>query len=452
MIHHRLLLSIGLLLAAHLASANDFFISLKDEKIQVANFPYRITDIVDAREQTYCIGMVQRGMNNRRAPAFLKAGLKAEFDYLFANSFPQGGESKPLVVQVNNLQIYEITHSNRELAIVELSLTFLEKEGDALVEVHQTGITLERSGLEVTKRHDTNIANAVEKCLLDLLDRRRRGLLYRHLTGTPRTCPIVQDAAPKPGIFHTFSDFRENTPLNDPAYSFSLDIKENSKNSIVQAKPDWQKKAPDGDIWGLSDGQHVYLNLGKGYFRLVEENGEFLLFGPAVKDNSGTVFIGAALGGIMGGIIVGVVLSNSGYSNKEMIVYKIDLNTGALVPFEEPAYRRIESRLILFSSEFNAKGSLLSLTVDGQPIGDMAPGIYHRLRIPPPEKAVEVCISTADGQKICETATPELFKTSVALLRLRKGKPELDWPSGETRSALLRATKSGEYRPMAEDK
>lgn len=447
---YRFLLSLCLLLAAHTASANDFYISLKDEKITVPDFPYRIADIMDAREQTYCIGMVQRGMGNRRAPAFLKAGLKAEFDYLFANSFPQNGEAKPLVLRVNRLQIYEITSANREVAIVELGLTFLEKEGDALVEIHETGITLEHSGLDVTKAHDTNIANAVEKCLLDLLYRRRRGLLYRHPAGTPRTCPMVQEATPRAGIFHTFSDFRENTPLNDAAYTFTLDIKENSKNNIVRAKPDWQKKAPEGDIWGLSDGQHVYLNLGANYFRLIKENGEFLLFGPSPKDNTGAVLLGSVLGGVVGGLIAGAMSGD--YSSKEMTTYKIDLNTGALVPFEEPVYRRIEARLTLFSSEFNPKESRLSVSVGGQPIGDMTPSTYHRLRIPPPEKAVEVCVSTTDGQKTCDTVTPELFKTTVALLRLRKGKVELDWPDGDTRGNLLRAIKSGDYQPLTKEK
>lgn len=447
---YRFIISLSLLFAAHLASANDFFITLKNEKILVPNFPYRIADIVDAREQTYCIGMVQRGMGNRRAPAFLKEGLKTEFGYLFPNGFASSSADKDLVLKVNRLQIYEITSTNREVAIVELSLTFLEKEGDVLTEVHETGITLERGGLEVTSKHDGNIASAVEKCLLDLLDRRQRGLTYRHPAGTPRTCPIVQDAAPRPGIIRTFSDFRENTAREEAAHPFSLNIKESRQNSIVRAKPDWQKTAPDGDIWGLSDGQHVYVNMGAGFFRLVKENGEFLLFGPSPKDNTGAVFLGAVLGGVVGGLIAGAMSGD--YTSKELTIYKIDLGTGAVMPLEEPVYRRIESRLALFASEFNPKESRLSVSVDGQPIGEFAPSTYHRLRLPPPEKAIEICISTADGQKACETVAPELFKTTVVLFRLRKGKPIIDLPDNETRSSLLRAIKSGEYKPLGEVK
>ena len=447
---YRFLLCLSLLLSAHIASANDFFITLKSEKITVANFPYRVADIMDAREQTYCIGMVQRGMTNKRTPAFLKEGLTTEFGYLFANSFANESVKKSLVLKINKLQIYEITYAKREVAIVELGITFFEKEGDALVEVHETGITLERSGLEVTRKHDENIAKAVEKCLLDLVERQQRGLTYRHPSGTPRTCPIVLDATPKPGIIRTFSDFRENTAREEAAHPYKLDIKENGKNSIVRAKPDWLKTKPEGDIWGISDGQHVYINLGSGFFRLTKEGGEFLLFGPSPKDNTGAVLLGSALGGLVGGLIAGAMSAD--YTNKEMTVYKIDLSTGAMVPFEEPVYRRIESRMVFFSSNFNPKDSRLSLSIDGQPIGDMAPSTYHRLRLPPPEKAVEVCISTAEGQKICETVTPELFKTTVVLLRLRKGKPIIDLPDNDTRSGLLQEIKSGVYKPLEEKK
>ena len=63
-----------------------------------------------------------------------------------------------------------------------------------------------------------------------------------------------------------------------------------------------------------------------------------------------------------------------------------------------------------------------------------------------------MCISNADGQKVCETVTSELFKTTVVLLRLRKGKPIIDLPDSDARSGLLQEIKSGVYKPLEQKK
>lgn len=448
---YRFTLFISLFLLPCFARANDFYITLRNEKISVPGFLHRVVDIVDAREQTYCIGIVQRGMGNKKVAAFFKDGLKAEFGYLFANSFAADAQSKPLVLRINKLQVYEITYSNREMGIVELSISLLEKEDDHHVEIYETGVTVERKSLmDVTSAHDANIAQALQNCLVDFVDREQRGLTYRRPANENPVYPVLQETILKPGIFRTFNDFRDNAAQEDPAFPYTLEVWGSRKNDIVQASVKWKGSIPVTEIWGVSDGQYAYINLGNGFFRLTKENDAFVLFGPSPRDGTGAVMLGAAMGGIIGGLIAGAI--SGGYSSRDMTKYKIDLSTGAMVPFEEPAYRRIESRLLLFSSGFNAGDSRISVTVDGQPIGDMPPGTYHRLRLPPPEKAIEICASVPGGEKVCETVTPELFKTSVALLRIRKGKAEIGWPGGDIRSGLLNDIKTGGYKPLKEGK
>lgn len=448
----RITLAFFLLFLANFVRGNEFYITLVNEKITVPGFMYRVVDIIDAREQTYCIGIVQRGMGNKKVAAFFKAGMKAEFDYLFGNSFGVDASNKPVILRINKLQVYEITTSNREMAIVELNISLLEKEGEQYIEIFETGVTVERSSMmDVTSSHDKNIAQALQNCLVEFVDREYRGLTYRRPATTNHIYPILQEgAALKPGIFRTFNDFRDNTAQENPAYPYTLEINDKNKSGIVRASPKWKGNPPVGEIWGLSDGQFAYINLGSGFFRLTKEGDAFVLYGPSPRDGTGAVILGAAMGGIIGGLIAGAV--SGGYSSRDMTKYRIDLSTGAMVPFEEPAYRRIESRLILFCSGFNDKESRIAITVNNQPVGDMPPGTYHRLRLPPPEKPVEICVNIPGGEKVCETVTPELFKTTVALLRIRKGKAEIGWPGGDIRSNLLNDIKTGQYKPLQEEK
>lgn len=116
---YRLPILFCLLLLATIARGNDFFITLKNEKITVPGFNYRVADILDAREQTYCIGIVQRGVGNKKTAAFFQDSMKVEFGYLLANSFAPDASAKSVVLQINRLQVYEITSSNREVGIVE---------------------------------------------------------------------------------------------------------------------------------------------------------------------------------------------------------------------------------------------------------------------------------------------------------------------------------------------
>lgn len=117
--------------------------------------------------------------------------------------------------------------------------------------------------------------------------------------------PIVRDPAPKPGIFRTFHDFRDNTGAPEDAYGFTLEEETNKKNPAVRAIPTWERNyPPDGPIWGISDGRHVYVRLGRTYHRLEREGDDYVFWGldPDAAGNN-------AMKGVMVSVIVGEAFS-----------------------------------------------------------------------------------------------------------------------------------------------
>lgn len=86
--------------------ANDYVISLQSQKFQLKDLPFRVESIVDNRPQQYSIGMVNRGIGNKPVPAFLEKGVSWSLSDLCGRSVVYDAKQTPIVVLVENLQIY----------------------------------------------------------------------------------------------------------------------------------------------------------------------------------------------------------------------------------------------------------------------------------------------------------------------------------------------------------
>jgi hypothetical protein len=96
-------------------------------------------------------------------------------DSLLTRSFPKQPGAKPLIIRLNILYIYELTLSYSQIACVQLSISFFEREDSSYFFKFQAGTSFDHGADDVTHLHPENIANAFEVCFDDFARRENKG-------------------------------------------------------------------------------------------------------------------------------------------------------------------------------------------------------------------------------------------------------------------------------------
>ena len=430
--------------------ANEHRINLYDQQLDIANFDFYVERVLDARADQYCIGMVQKGLTNIKVPAFLGNGVAEELLALFSVSFKNTSDKKPLIVKVNELKIYEVTYTSREYAFAEVNVSFLQKEGDHYVELFEIGHLVEKSALDVTASHDDNISNALAVCFTQFRDQYQKGKIWsKPMDPAALTLHTLNHAYPiqaaeqyPKGVFKTFADFRNNDP--DTEVAFSVEYDQKRKKEQVEAIPIWKDKTfEDQHIWGFSDGKNLFIQVDRSFYLLEKEERTFIVHAPSEAKGNAAV-VGGILGGLVGALLFDALDASKG---KEMR-YKLDFTTGAIAAYEEPNYKRIEARSVLYLSSFEKEGTQISVFANGQQLCQLTPGTYYILRTKPSQATVEVCLD-AGNAKTCDTIEPTLFKSEVYLCLSKKdGTPALESPNKSMQQSIWSRIKEGKAQEL----
>ena len=310
------------------SKAEEHLISLNDFDLGVPNAGYYIEEIIDARDEKYCIGFVQKGVSNKKVAAFFEKGLVPELEHFFANSIKKQEGGMGLILRVNKLFIYETTYSTREFAVAEANVTFIKKEKDKYFELFEVGHAIEKSGLDVTKSHGKNIVQALRECFNQFNEKKEfddlvfQAIDESELNVNPinkRIYKILNTAQYRKGVYKNFNDFLLASPHQH--MPFSIDYRENKKKKVEYATLLWDSKIKkEGkEIWGFSDGRNNYFRIENWYYKISREDSLFLVKAPGFGDGSAVV-TGAILGGVVGALIAEGISSNS-HNFKD---YKID--------------------------------------------------------------------------------------------------------------------------------
>jgi hypothetical protein len=86
--------------------------------------------------------------------------------------------------------------------------------------------------------------------------------------------PIVVSDKPQKGIYLSFEEF-----LNDKPRQIPFDVISSLSNDI-----DYPGKIREHPVWGYSDGEKIYMHIGKGYYQLNKRGSTFDVTAPAVVE------------------------------------------------------------------------------------------------------------------------------------------------------------------------
>ncbi|QNE38463.1 hypothetical protein F1C16_02260 [Hymenobacter sp. NBH84] len=378
-----------------------------------------IAKVIDARPQQASIGWVQRGLANARTTAALRNGVEADLT-TFLQQLPQRPTDRLLLLRIRQLAISEHTGAFSEKAFAEVALEYLLRLDDGYHLVLSTAETIESSGVEVTAHHANNITQAFQQSLNQLaivqwdavaaspaltLEQIQRPQELE--VGEAETYPVLTATAPKAGIYPDFLAFRNNMPDTTTVY-------------VVERKPrtgaNWKgtteilpytvniktgQRTALRNVWGFSDGQHLYVLHNSRFFPLEREGAGFGFTGFSPAD-AGAVNTAALAGGLIGAGIAAAATSG------KPMHFKVNMRTGRIMnDFPTPsAAGRVPSdttQLIIYRRAGGDK-TPVTVSINDQPVGSLSGAAY--LVVPWSTKQHEAHVCVSGGADYCLTVLP----------------------------------------------
>ncbi len=317
----RLIVSAMLIASSLTSYSQDLFkISLADFTPNTDSISFKISEIIDARKDNKVIGIIQRGVTNRKDLAvFEKSGVQELDDLLKrSNLF---SKDKGIVMRISELAVSEITSMWRETARAEISVDFFIPYNQDYYYITSVYATIETRGSDVTAYHASNVAMVIENALVqfstratevnsvqpftkeDLMDPAES---FRSLS----SMPIVKATEYKDGYYTTFDEFINN----EPSVSINCAVKLDD-SSLINCDGDEKEVS----VYGFAKDNQLFIAFHQDFYPIQKINNEFIFFGP--RERSGKDIEDAYKG-----MIVPRQIGKRG--NNPM--YKIDLKTGVI--------------------------------------------------------------------------------------------------------------------------
>ena len=430
-------------------------ISLDNRKPELPlNFPFFIESVLDGRSVPYALGMGRKGAGSQIAPVFFEKEMTDELLAFIRTSNPAGEGRRPVTMRVNKLYVYESQLTNLELAGLEINLSFLEKDASGhWVELYNVGTVLEKeTSIDATLMHRKNIEAGLEYCFGVLARQFTTGVLWQYPFDinqhgdsiAQRFAVCHLSGVPESGYFRTFEDFRDNLPQKQVQFvKKESKVLKNGNTAAEFERTDGRKMDYSADqMWGLSDGKHVYLNTGGRFLQLDRVAAGDYRINIKVTKKSGHA--GAVIGSVFGGLVGGAIgaLVDEATEKEDIELARLDLMTAGLIPLKVPTNRRQEGRLVLYSDSFYKENTIAEVRANGQLKGKVEPGAALRLRFVPPYEPIELCVNIGGVQQ-CEMVHPDLFLTDYYSVYFRKGKVRLLEMDDEERESLRSKISNG---------
>ena len=416
------------------AQAPVYRFDLRAEKLDVPASPWQVTRVLDLRPDRSQLGSIHRGLGNQLVPATLAQPLAAEMQQLITAQLPARAGARPVILRVFALSIGEDLRPTSEHGEAELVADFLEPLPDSTFRVLlPVGETTRRGGLDVTKFHPTNIALVLQQALRQLaalpaappateILSRADALAGRGGAAALRFA--VQTAgAPKRGFYRSLQEFRDNAPT-EPGQPFLVthvphtgkrwagsDEIQVSYLYLDAAHP--ARPVPTGDLWGLSDGQELFIAYRNRFYQLLAapDGRSYTFVGPPVFNPQVAAGRAAA---VIGGGLIGAALAGAAYGPDLMVPYELHLASGRVLPVQDAGQTDADgfakapatAQVYVYRAADAARRTALTLRADGQPTMDLPPRYFVPITWANRRTELQICVQAGTGPEACQSFMP----------------------------------------------
>ncbi len=436
---HFLLLLSTLLTLSLSAQQDRSILDFNGLTVDLPDFPYQISEIIDAREQTYCLGSARVGLSNADILVFSPRPIEEVFMEVLQIS----GENKPsITLRINRVLLREVATSSSEFAIAELEIDLLRHTEANGWEYYPLGAFTSRKGLDVTRFLPEQLIEALETCLKDFDDQyRRRKVQWRPGTGLEErdSWPMNQIEEPAPGIYWSYLDFRDQTPDSLNGYHVKYYREKKDIGPQRGTLIDENRGESKWNHYAVYDGEYLFVNMGVENYRCYPTDNGYAAFDYPPEMGDMALFMGYYFGliGAVGGYLLELAITDK-------VPYYLDGSVGGFFP---PGSRDLAGEVFLTYSPFNADGTELELILDGELVCTLHEGEYYHYQTAPGRSGIQVCIRSGE-MEACEAIPINVFQPQAYSLRLKQGrrpKAKILLLPPDSQNDFLRGIHSGEW-------
>lgn len=334
-IYHLLSLGILLLLLIipeTLVGQELYTISLKKKPLNTQTINFKVSEIIDARKDKNILGVIQRGLKNKKDIAvFETPGLQEISDLLKRSGVLSENSDTSIVIRINTLYITELSQSLNETAKAELSIDFFARLSDGNYQyILSDYSTHEPRSFDVTNLHADNIVKVIELALSRFSKSRYqiqdRIINYQEITDPDfslltKQLPILIDTVYVNGYYTSFNEFIENSPSIDIGCKIRL-------GTEIKVRCSGERDKRVDGIYGFAKDNKLFILFHNNFYPLEREEDVFFFRGPKVigQGSAQAIQRGWLVGGMAG---VALASSYNGYKD----IYVIELSSGRVKNF-----------------------------------------------------------------------------------------------------------------------
>ena len=327
------------------AFTKDYKITLDRTKARLGDKAYIIEKIIDAREFQANIGWVQKGLSNEKYAAKFSRPLEKEIKVFLNNNLKSSASAPKIGLIIEKLKIYEHTRPTSESAYANLKICFTLIENGEFFKLLRTSYQSEIRRVDVTKKHDENIAKVFSSCFselgqIDLTNTSRfekfknMETLLEHLKS--RDMINVEHYLKLPdGVYQTYEEVLNSDPsIVEPLKLDRKNRKFYKWDGTYEVHPRYESNGKKiKEAWGFKANDTLYIAIGHYYFP-VEMNGDELytyaydLPLPSLETYNTNFNLGGAITGGLSG-------AENARAKRSRVIITIDPNSGRISRHEE---------------------------------------------------------------------------------------------------------------------
>jgi len=363
---------------------------------------------------------------------------------LMGRGLVANGTDGALTLKVNRLRVDEI--ENRSICILHGEV--LRRTGGRTVRLFESSVLTEadRCG-----NKESCHADNVRQALADFFELFKAGVAE----GGPaspsapsdatmafrideKNTPVLAAVAPKRGLYRNFMQFRTNTPDLSQDFELKEAVGSPGDGSVVRVKH--LNGEEREDCWGLSDGNHAYVRVGRTFVRLIKNGDGYLASVPMPQDASAIV-----MGGLFFGAIGAAVVAAS-TAPTEPLLCELNMLGGDLVP-RDPGLRKKDYGMNIFHvTRFAKYDAPIRVTCENMPPVELGKGQWTGLELPPQAGTRNVVVEGTTNHESVPISTNS-DKVRVYLINVKKdGAVSVSELGEQMRDAVVKDLKKEDRR------
>lgn len=432
-------------------------LDIRDLRLNLQDMALTVDTVVLGFRSEASVGTSRVGIGSDEDVRF-ETNADAALHQLISRSLPDANDPLHVAVKVNSLRLEEVRNNQAEFGSCSVHLEFLMWKHEGWYRIYEEGTSLTDPSMNDPRGQEAVLIASLEDLFHGFWNAKTNGTLSdipTNLTAsrTPVSdfnLPVMRDAAPRKGLYHSFRDFRMNAP--DSTSTFSVAPLRTANGNPRRARLTLADGSDPGTLWGFSDGARHYVNVGPYFIELFREGERFTTVIPnpqAERDQAavGGLFLFGPVGAMFAfGMSGGVVPFAPGPTNNaESLNMRLDLLTGRLGMTGIAAPKVVTSRHYLVCPDKSLAETQVYIHAKDSLIACLHPGQFHEFTPEVQLEPIALHVRTVSGQEHLLTLDTYRTDAQVFLVKVKKdGSLSVSEPGSQMRVPIIEGLKEAD--------